>query len=103
MVYVARDGTVRDGPKPWGKDRLKETFWSFVSAIELFFQTLIPAFPSSSNRSVGYRSTGGSSSSSSSSRRGPGSSTQFRGGFRTMSDIAPPPTMGGCSGGSCGM
>ncbi|XKL69595.1 hypothetical protein PGB90_007364 [Kerria lacca] len=103
MVYIASDGTIKNGPRPWGMKRISDTFWSFIDAVGLFIETLLPFPVTLSNRSI--RSSGSGSSFQPSSGRRSGPSNRPTGGFRTISDIAPPPMCsgGGCSGGGCGM
>ncbi|GLG95863.1 Selenoprotein K [Gryllus bimaculatus] len=40
MVYIASDGSIREGA-PWGLSRLFAFFWAFFNAIIMFFKTLI--------------------------------------------------------------
>lgn len=114
MVYINSKGEVVDDTRSTPTN----IFWRFINFFVLFFTSLI-GFENRVDKKNDDRDRGGSSRPGGSTGGGgggffggggnnkPGDDKGTRKfgprGFKSITDLAPPPpTMGGCSGGSCG-
>lgn len=82
MPYISSSGEIKQN-QPWGLSRIISMFWDTVNFFYIFFRTLLPIGNDSSNKSQDR-----------SRYQGPKPPRPPR-GFRTMSDVAPPPCFGG--------
>ncbi|CAH0386768.1 unnamed protein product [Bemisia tabaci] len=108
MVYIAKNGAVRDTP-PLMK-RLMNFFWGVLNFVVMFFQTMIPGLNSGFGSSItggssrrgdngggggGSGGWGGGSGGNGPPRGNPKGGRNVR-GFGSMADIPPPPSCCGC-------
>lgn len=114
MVYINSRGEVVDDTRPTPQN----IFWKFITFIVMFFKSLVGIEDKPNNKKDD--NIGGSGPVSSNFYGGgggggnwkPGGGGSDKGprkfgprGFKSITDLSPPPTpmMGGCSGGGCGL
>jgi hypothetical protein len=108
MVYINSRGEVVDDTRATPAN----IFWKLITFFVLFFKTLIGIEDSSSKKndnlgrgpapgnSGGGGFFGGGGGGKPSDNKGPRKFGPK--GFKSITDLTPPPMMGGCSGGACG-
>lgn len=111
MVYINSRGEVIDETRPTPSN----IFWRIIEFFVLFFKSLIGIEdkPDKKNEdrgtgpgsgSGGFFGGGGGGGGTKKPGDGKGSGPRQFGprGFRSITDLPPPPMVGGCSGGACG-
>lgn len=108
MVYINSRGEVIDDSRPTPTN----IFWKVVMFFVLFFKTLVGIEdkpdkknddgrgPTPGGSSGGFFGGGGGGSKPSDNDKGPRKFGPR--GFKSITDLSPPPMPGGCSGGACG-